>query len=154
MGLGWKCRRHVGDMSPTRQNVANFCPDRPILATWFLVCRLTFVSLFPDIDGPRTDQICLCVDKYIHTVFPCGPPFHTTTQGEVQGTSRSLLRLHSIHNTKPPTHIWFKAPTTEPPLRAHRLCEDVGIPSCSTSSSASSSSQQPHLMPQGIDASP
>ena len=72
---------------------------------------------------------------------------------EVQGTSRSLLRLHSIHNTKPPTHIWFKAPTTEPPLRAHRLCEDVGIPSCSTSSSTSSSSRQPHLTPQGIDAS-
>ena len=46
-------------MSATRRNVAKFCPDRPILATWFLVCRLTFVSGFPDIDGPKTDHsIC------------------------------------------------------------------------------------------------
>ena len=49
---------NVGDMSATWQNVAKFCPDRPILATWFLVCRLTFVSRFPDIDGPKTDNIC------------------------------------------------------------------------------------------------
>jgi hypothetical protein len=54
--LSWKCRRHVGDMSATRRNVAYFRPDRPILATWFLVCRHTFVSRFPDIDGPKTDD--------------------------------------------------------------------------------------------------
>jgi hypothetical protein len=47
---------NVGDMSATRRNVAYFRPDRPILATWFLVCRHTFVSRFPDIDGPKTDD--------------------------------------------------------------------------------------------------
>ena len=31
--LGWKCRRHVADMLPTRRNVAYFRPDGPILAT-------------------------------------------------------------------------------------------------------------------------
>ena len=45
--LGWKCRQHVGNMSATRQNVANFCPDRPILATWFTVCRHTLCHYFP-----------------------------------------------------------------------------------------------------------
>jgi hypothetical protein len=46
---------NVGDMSATWQNVAYFCPDRANLATWFLVCRHTFVSRFSDIDVPRTD---------------------------------------------------------------------------------------------------
>ena len=57
-GLGWKCR-HM--MSGARQNVANFCPDRPILVTWFTVCRHTFLLPFPNIDVPRTDN----VGKYI-----------------------------------------------------------------------------------------
>jgi hypothetical protein len=35
---------NVGDMLATRLNVAHFCPERPILATWFLVCRHTFLS--------------------------------------------------------------------------------------------------------------
>ena len=48
-------------MSATRQNVANFCPDRSILATWFTVCWHTFVSLFPNIDIPRTDDNCVCL---------------------------------------------------------------------------------------------
>jgi hypothetical protein len=47
---------NVGDMSATRQNVSNFCPDRPILATWFLLCRHTFVLHFSDTDGPKTDD--------------------------------------------------------------------------------------------------
>ena len=48
---------NVGDMSATRRNVANFRADRGNLATWIPVCRHTFVSRFPDIDGPRTDDI-------------------------------------------------------------------------------------------------
>ncbi len=56
--LSWKCWQHVGDMSATLRNVADFRPDRANLATWFLVCRLTFVSLFSDMSGPRTDNIC------------------------------------------------------------------------------------------------
>ena len=59
--LGWQCRRHVGDMSATRRNVAYFRADRGNLATWIPVCRHTFVSRFPDIDGPRTDDIRMCV---------------------------------------------------------------------------------------------
>jgi len=59
--LGWQCRRHVGDMSATRRNVANFRADRGNLATWIPVCRHTFVSRFPDIDGPRTDDIWMCM---------------------------------------------------------------------------------------------
>jgi hypothetical protein len=59
--LGWKCRRHVGDMSATLRNVADFRPDRANLATCFLVCRHTFVSRFSDIDVPRTDEIWLSV---------------------------------------------------------------------------------------------
>jgi hypothetical protein len=50
---------NVGDMSATWQNVAYFRPDRANLATCFLVCRLTFVSRFPDIDVPRKDNICM-----------------------------------------------------------------------------------------------
>ncbi len=46
-------------MSPTWRNVAYFHPDRANLATWFLVCRHTFVSRFSDIDVPRTDEIRL-----------------------------------------------------------------------------------------------
>jgi hypothetical protein len=38
LNLGWQCRRHVGDMSATRQNVANFRADRGNLATWIPVC--------------------------------------------------------------------------------------------------------------------
>ncbi len=49
---------NVGDMSATWRNVAYFRPDRAKLATCFLVCRLTFVSQFPDMFGPRTDNIC------------------------------------------------------------------------------------------------
>ena len=52
---------NVGDMSATRRNVANFRADRGNLATWIPVCRHTFVSRFPDIDGPRTDDIRMCV---------------------------------------------------------------------------------------------
>ena len=48
-------------MSATRRNVANFRADRGNLATWIPVCRHTFVSRFPDIDGPRTDDIRMCV---------------------------------------------------------------------------------------------
>ena len=55
------CRRHVGDMSATWRNVAYFCPDRANLATWFLVCRHTFVLQFSDIDVPQTDEIQLSV---------------------------------------------------------------------------------------------
>ncbi len=43
-------------MSGTSNNVANFYPVRPILATWFLVCRHTFVSWFPDIDVTQKDD--------------------------------------------------------------------------------------------------
>ena len=46
-------------MSATWRNVANFCPNRANLVTWFLVCRHTFVSRFSDIDVPRTDEIRL-----------------------------------------------------------------------------------------------
>jgi hypothetical protein len=56
--LSWKCRQHVGDMSATRRNVPNFRPNRPNLAMWFTVCWHTFVLLFPNIDVPRTDNIC------------------------------------------------------------------------------------------------
>ena len=65
--LGCKCWQHVGNMSATRQNVANFPPDRAILATWFTVCWHTFVSLFPDIDIPRTDNICAKVSLSLAT---------------------------------------------------------------------------------------
>jgi hypothetical protein len=41
-------------MSATRRNVANFCPNRPILAAWFLLCRHTFVTHFSNTDGPKT----------------------------------------------------------------------------------------------------
>jgi hypothetical protein len=44
-------------MSATRRNVAYFRANRGNLATWIPVCRHTFVSRFPDIDGPRTDNI-------------------------------------------------------------------------------------------------
>ena len=47
---------NVGDMLATRQNVANICPDRPILATWFTVCWHTFVLLFPNIYVPQTEN--------------------------------------------------------------------------------------------------
>jgi hypothetical protein len=36
---------NVDNMSATWRNVAYFCPDRANLATCFLVCRHTFVSL-------------------------------------------------------------------------------------------------------------
>ena len=39
---------NVGDMSATRRNVAKFCPDRPILATWFLLTK--FMSTFGTLD--------------------------------------------------------------------------------------------------------
>jgi hypothetical protein len=57
-GIGNTLAGNVGDMSATWRNVAYFRPDRANLATWFLVCQLTFVSLFPDMYGPRTDNIC------------------------------------------------------------------------------------------------
>jgi hypothetical protein len=44
-------------MSATWRNVASFHPDRGNLATWFLVCRHTFVSQFSDIDVPQTDNL-------------------------------------------------------------------------------------------------
>ena len=66
---------NVGDMSAAWRNVTYFCPDRANLATWFLVCRHTFVSQFSDIDVPRTDKIQLSmlliptsnVDLHNHT---------------------------------------------------------------------------------------
>jgi hypothetical protein len=48
-------------MSATWRNVAYFHPFRANLATWFLVCRHTFVSRFSDIDVTRTDEIQLCM---------------------------------------------------------------------------------------------
>jgi hypothetical protein len=48
---------NVGDMSATRRNVAYFRADRGNLATWIPVCWHTFVSCFPNIDGPRTDDM-------------------------------------------------------------------------------------------------
>ena len=44
-------------MSATRRNVAYFRADRGNLAIWIPVCRHTFVSCFPDIYVPRTDDI-------------------------------------------------------------------------------------------------
>ena len=111
---------NVGNMSPTRRNVANFCPDRPILATWFLVCRLTFVSLFPDIDGPRTDQICMCVDKHIHTVFPCGPPFHTTTQGPC----RCIFIFHDSTTTHKELYVLLSLQAKKRSKEHQDLCCD------------------------------
>jgi hypothetical protein len=48
-------------MSATRRNGTYFRADRENLATWIPVCRHTFVSCFPDIDGPRTDDIQMSV---------------------------------------------------------------------------------------------
>ena len=48
-------------MLATWRNVAYFRPDRANLATWFLVCRHTFVLRFSNIDVPRTDEIQLSV---------------------------------------------------------------------------------------------
>ena len=52
---------NVGEMSATRRNVAYFRANRGNLAIWIPVCRHTFVSRFPDIDGPRTDDIRMSV---------------------------------------------------------------------------------------------
>jgi hypothetical protein len=62
--LGWKCRRHVGDMSATREYVANFRSDMPIPATRFSCVGTLLCRDFSDIDVPRTDDI-LYVGKYI-----------------------------------------------------------------------------------------
>ena len=43
-------------MSGTSNNVANFCPDRPISATCFLCVATLLCRYFPNIDVPRTDN--------------------------------------------------------------------------------------------------
>ncbi len=56
----------VAKMSPTRQNVAYFCPYRPI---WWLSVSAHFCVSFSNIDGPRTKDIGRKVCRQERTTY-------------------------------------------------------------------------------------
>jgi hypothetical protein len=93
-------------MSATRRNVAYFRADRGNLATWIPVCRHTFVSYFPDIDGPRTDNIRMSVvliptfSGNLHN----GSPQQQTAQKNHPPPPSPRLRLHLLPRCRLMSH--------------------------------------------------
>jgi hypothetical protein len=99
---------NVGDMSATWQNVAYFHPDRGNLATWFLVCRHTFVSRFSDIDVPRTDDIwsSVLLIPTLMVIYITAPP-NKKPKKIIRCLHPRTLRLHLLPRR---------------PLTSHPLC--------------------------------
>ena len=94
-------------MSATRQNVAYFRADRGNLATWIPVCRHTFVSCFPDIDVPRTDDIWSSV-----VLIPTLSGNLHNRSPQQQTAQKFIRRLHPLARVHLPRRL----------LTSHPLC--------------------------------
>ena len=94
-------------MSATRRNVAYFRADRGNLATWIPVCRHTFVSCFPDIYVPRTDDIW----SSVVLITTLSGNLHNRSPQQ-QTAQKIIRRLHPLARVHLPRRL----------LTSHPLC--------------------------------